>query len=103
AEYAKHRRATSIDCTAVLKWVVTDGANGQSNLAKPATYIEPLPLASKAGGQSKPKKMPSASWTVAPTRAILCTSRQFAAQPKKENDNVEVRHQESHPQASPIV
>ena len=32
-----------------------------------------------------PKKMPSASWTVAPTRAILCTSRQPAAQPKKEN------------------
>ena len=50
-EYAKHRRATSIDYAAVLKWVVTDDANGQSNLAKPATYIEPLPLASKAGGQ----------------------------------------------------
>jgi hypothetical protein len=48
-EYAKHRRATSIDYTAVLKWVVTDDANGQSNLTKPATYIEPLPTASKTG------------------------------------------------------
>ncbi len=51
AEYAKHRRATSIDYTGVLKWVVTDDANGQSNLAKPANYNEPLPLASKAGGK----------------------------------------------------
>jgi 5-methylcytosine-specific restriction endonuclease McrA len=50
-EYAKHKRATSIDYTAVLKWVVTDDANGQSNLTKPASYIEPLPVASKTGGQ----------------------------------------------------
>ena len=50
-EYARHRRATSIDYSAVLRWCVTDDANGQSNLAKPATYIEPLPIASKAGGQ----------------------------------------------------
>jgi hypothetical protein len=27
-EYAKHRRAALIDYTAVLKWVVTDDANG---------------------------------------------------------------------------
>jgi hypothetical protein len=51
AEYAKHRRATSIDYTTVLKWVVTDSANGQSNLAKPPTYSDPLPLASKAAGR----------------------------------------------------
>jgi hypothetical protein len=50
-EYAKHKRATSIDYTAVLQWVVTDNANGQSNLAKPDTYSEPLPLASKAAGR----------------------------------------------------
>jgi Protein of unknown function DUF262 len=57
-EYAKHRRATSIDYTAVLKWVVTDDANGQSNLAKAATYIEPLPLASRAGGIKAPWPFP---------------------------------------------
>jgi hypothetical protein len=39
AEYAKHRRATSIDYTVVLKWVVTDDANGQSNLARPAPLV----------------------------------------------------------------
>lgn len=51
SEYAKHKRAASIDYTVVLQWVVTDDAIGQSNLSKPATYIEPLPLASKAGGR----------------------------------------------------
>lgn len=50
-EYAKYKRATSIDYTAILKWVVTDEANGQSNLAKPKTYVDPLPVASKSGGQ----------------------------------------------------
>jgi hypothetical protein len=50
-EYAKHRRATSIDYTQVLQWVVTDEAIGQSNLIKPATYVDPLPLASKANGR----------------------------------------------------
>jgi hypothetical protein len=50
-EYAKHRRATSIDYQAVLQWVVTDDANGQSKLWKPMSYVEPLPIASKFGGR----------------------------------------------------
>ena len=50
-EYSRCRRATSIDYSAVLKWVVTDDANGQSHLPKPTTYVEPLPIASKSGGQ----------------------------------------------------
>jgi hypothetical protein len=50
AEYAIHRRATSIDYQVALKWVVTDDANGQSNLLKPTGYEPALPLASKARG-----------------------------------------------------
>jgi Protein of unknown function DUF262 len=50
-EYAKYRRATSIDYQAVLQWVVTDDANGQSKLWKPMSYVEPLPIASKSGGR----------------------------------------------------
>jgi Protein of unknown function DUF262 len=50
-EYSKHRQATSIDYTKVLKWVVTDDANGQSNLARPASYVRPLPFASQSQGQ----------------------------------------------------
>jgi Protein of unknown function DUF262 len=50
-EYGKHRQATSIDYTTVLKWVVTDDANGQSNLPQPASYVPPLPLASQSNGQ----------------------------------------------------
>jgi hypothetical protein len=51
SEYAKSKRATAIDYTAVLRWVVTDDANGQSNFAKPMNYGEPLPFASKARGR----------------------------------------------------
>ncbi len=43
--YAQTRRATAIDYTRVLKWVVTDDANGQSKLTKPTTYKDPLPRA----------------------------------------------------------
>jgi hypothetical protein len=50
-EYAKHRRASAIDYTTVLKWVVTDQANGRSSLPKPTKYNEPLPLASTSGGR----------------------------------------------------
>jgi hypothetical protein len=50
-QYARHRRATSIDYTAVLTWVVTDDATGQSNLAKPASYNESVPRASQAAGR----------------------------------------------------
>lgn len=46
AAYATTRRATAIDYTEVLRWVITDRANGQSKLAKPATYKDPLPQAS---------------------------------------------------------
>jgi hypothetical protein len=66
-EYFKQRRATLIDYTAVLRWVVTDDANGQSNLAKPANYIEPLPRASEAGGQFVRL---SRLWEAAPDRSI---------------------------------
>lgn len=51
SEYSKQRRAALIDFSAVLRWVVTDDANGQSNLAKPANYIEPLPRASREKGR----------------------------------------------------
>jgi hypothetical protein len=51
SEYAKSKRATAIDYTAVLRWVVTDDANGQSNFAKPMNYGKPLPFASKARGR----------------------------------------------------
>ncbi len=51
AEYSKLKRASSIDYTAILKWVITDRALGQSKLAKPATYIEALPSAERIPGQ----------------------------------------------------
>jgi hypothetical protein len=49
--YARMKRATAIDYTAVLQWVVTDDANGQSKLDKPSTYIEPLAKASAHPGR----------------------------------------------------
>src|ERR1017187_605923 len=49
--YVKTKRATAIDYTAVLRWVVTDDANGQSKLTKPAAYIEPLKKASGIVGR----------------------------------------------------
>ena len=51
SEYQKHKRATSVDYAKVLNWVVTDTANGQSQLAKPPTYSDPLPNVSKQHGQ----------------------------------------------------
>src|SRR5271157_3550111 len=49
--YAKTKRATAIDYTKVLQWVVTDDAVGQSKLGKPPTYVEPLPKASTSAGR----------------------------------------------------
>jgi hypothetical protein len=48
--YAAVKRATSIDYTTVLRWVITDDANGQSKLDKPASYKEPLDKASAIPG-----------------------------------------------------
>jgi hypothetical protein len=66
-EYSKQRRAALIDYSAVLRWVVTDDANGQSDIAKPANYSEPLPRASKTGGQFVRL---SRLWEAAPDRSI---------------------------------
>lgn len=49
--YARTKRATAIDYTKVLHWVVTDEAFGQSKLAKPPTYKDPLYKASASVGQ----------------------------------------------------
>lgn len=48
--YANVKRATSIDYTKVLQWIVTDDAVGQSRLSKPSNYIEPLKKASSSPG-----------------------------------------------------
>ena len=66
-EYSQQRRAALIDYSAVLRWVVTDDANGQSDIAKPANYSEPLPRASKSGGQFVRL---SRLWEAAPDRSI---------------------------------
>jgi 5-methylcytosine-specific restriction endonuclease McrA len=65
--YAQQRRATSIDYAAVLKWVVTDDANGHSKLSTPPNYKRPLPLASECGGQFVRL---SRLWETAPDRSI---------------------------------
>jgi hypothetical protein len=49
--YAKTKRATAIDYTPVLHWVMTDEAIGRSKLDKPPNYIEPLPKASGSAGR----------------------------------------------------
>jgi 5-methylcytosine-specific restriction endonuclease McrA len=49
--YSKTKRATAIDYSKVLQWVVTDEANGQSKLAKPPNYLEPLKRSSASAGQ----------------------------------------------------
>jgi len=49
--YARTKRATAVDYAAVLRWVVTDGANGQSKLDKPPNYKDPLDKASGSAGQ----------------------------------------------------
>lgn len=49
--YAKTKRATAIDYTPVLHWVVTDEAMGQSKLDKPLNYKEPLQKASASVGR----------------------------------------------------
>jgi Protein of unknown function DUF262 len=49
--YSKTKRATAIDYTGVLRWVVTDDARGQSKLDKPSNYIEPLEKASACSGR----------------------------------------------------
>jgi hypothetical protein len=66
--YAVTRRATAIDYTSVLHWVITDDANGQSRLPKPPTYIEPLKKAS-----ANPGKFVRLSrlWETAPEQASI--------------------------------
>jgi hypothetical protein len=49
--YAAVKRATSIDYSTVLRWVITDDANGQSKLDKPPSYKEPLDKASAIPGR----------------------------------------------------
>jgi hypothetical protein len=49
--YSKSRRATAIDYSRVLRWIVTDDATGQSKLDKPPSYIEPLERASAHPGR----------------------------------------------------
>jgi hypothetical protein len=67
SEYAKQKRATSIDYTSVLQWVVTDAANGQSKISKPATYIEALP---RAGSNSGKFVRLARLWEAAPDQSI---------------------------------
>jgi hypothetical protein len=50
-QFSLRRRATAIDYSRVLKWVVTDVTNGQSTLPKPGTYIDPLPIAAQCQGR----------------------------------------------------
>lgn len=49
--YAKSKRATTVDYTTVLRWVVTDDASGQSKLDKPLNYKDPLEKASASVGR----------------------------------------------------
>jgi hypothetical protein len=49
--YAKTKRATAIDYTKILHWVVTDDVIGQSKIGKPTTYVEPLQKASGSAGR----------------------------------------------------
>jgi 5-methylcytosine-specific restriction endonuclease McrA len=64
--YNKTKRATAIDYIAVLKWVVTDDAKGQSTLAKPGSYNPVLERAT-----AKPGKFVRLSrlWDKAPEQA----------------------------------
>jgi len=64
--YVKSKRATAIDYTSVLRWVVTDDAKGQSTLRKPPNYIEPLQKASASAGRFVRL---SRLWEVAPEQA----------------------------------
>jgi hypothetical protein len=64
--YVKAKRATAIDYTKVLHWVVTDDANGQSGLKKPPNYKPPLPKASEGIGRFVRL---SRLWEVAPEQA----------------------------------
>lgn len=66
--YAKTKRATSVDYTAVLKWAVTDDASGQSKLAKPPNYIEPL--AKTSGAMGRFVRL-SRLWEAAPDQASI--------------------------------
>lgn len=51
--YAATKRATAIDyyTKGVLRWVITDDANGQSKLHKPPNYVDPLEKASECAGR----------------------------------------------------
>lgn len=64
--YGQAKRATTIDYTAVLRWVITDDLNGQSKLQKPATYKEPLERSSAHPGRFVRL---SRLWTRAPEQA----------------------------------
>ena len=66
--YAKTKRATAIDFTTVLRWVVTDKATGQSTLAKPPNYDEPLEQASVNPGRFVRL---SRLWEAAPEQASI--------------------------------
>jgi hypothetical protein len=64
--YTRTKRATAIDYTTVLRWVVTDDANGQSKLDKPLNYKDPLEKASASIGRYVRL---SRLWEVAPEQA----------------------------------
>jgi hypothetical protein len=65
--YAETKRAATIDYNKdVLLWIVTDDANGQSKLRKPASYHEPLKKASADPGRFVRL---SRLWELAPEQA----------------------------------
>jgi hypothetical protein len=66
--YSKTKRATAIDYRAVLSWVITDDAKGQSALIKPSNYIEPLEKASGSVGRFVRL---SRLWEAAPEQASI--------------------------------
>ena len=67
-EYARTRSAVAIDYTKVLHWVITDDANGQSQLTKPETYKDPLEKASATPGRFVRL---SRLWEVAPEQVAI--------------------------------
>jgi hypothetical protein len=66
--YAKTKRATAIDYTKVLRWIITDEAVGQSKISKPPTYKEPLDKASANAGRFVRL---SRLWEMAPEQASI--------------------------------
>lgn len=68
AAYAIAKRATAIDYSTVLKWVVTDSQTGQSKLDKPRTYVEPLEKASDSKNVGRFVRL-ARLWEAAPEQA----------------------------------